>query len=213
MNPSLAFSTLHYDSSPGDRPAMGWNFLKWTVHLYIPLSIWLGYLYAGRFFKKVWRPEKLEDIAILALLPLCFMDYYKFRYSVLVKLIGIGVCAYAIYQQRYRARFLTEVLPWLLAALVTIQMLFFAPYSRSFLLPAIPPLVLLIAQRMKGKAFWVACALITFIPMFNYFEVRGTAPYLRVSSRGYYRALIEQVSADYNDYGLQSSTYMLFSFP
>ena len=85
--------------------------------------------------------------------------------------------------------------------LVTIPMLL-TPYSRSYFLLALPSALFLLGLKFKSHWFWLAMLLVSYIPMFYYFEVRIRPPFFELRTHGYYRSHLEGRTNEYNDGGM-----------
>lgn len=213
----MSFKTMgtyvqHYGTNPLDRPAIGALLARDSVLFYIPVYGFLLWGYLRRFLKKDFRFFSFGDVWLLSLLPLCVMDFNKFGYRYIfygATLISI----FCLVKKLNEENSLDLICYWIMAGSVFF-LAFRNPYSRSFFLFAIPPLLLVMAQKFKSKQFWVSVLVISFLPMFYYFQVRGKPPFFTLFPRGFYSAHImaqdhARHNNEYNDGGLSVLTPIL----
>lgn len=201
MNLREMFATQHYGIPPHDRPAIGWVLARDTIQFYLPVAFALGLAYARRWQKGVFSFVAQCDIWLLALLPFCAMDYKRFGYRYFffaVSLFFLGRLLWRVKEGNNK-----DLLAYWIMAAGIFYVAFSAPYSRSFFLFALPPLILLMAHRFKDWRFWLTTLLLTYLPMFFCFELRGKPPFLTVYSHGFYVSHIKGKGSEYNDTGMR----------
>lgn len=209
-----ALTTENYGSVLSYRPIVGWALIRQTVLIHLPLLVWLLGVYSARLWKKQTTLAHFADPLIGLIVIWGFILFNEFHFDMIVGLTMFATFWTAAHHQDKQTRelFFSSILPLSLAVLVVTALMLTSPYSRSFFLLALPPLLLLVGHRVSSRYFWFATVIIGFVPMFHYFQIGAHYPKILVFEHGFYDALIKQHAREYNDTGIYN-TPAIFVYP
>lgn len=191
MDASKAFVSSNYGTAFWERPVMGWFLLRNTLHFWIP---WAGFSFWGFCREKIQKKNPFASPYFIGLaLSLCFLLP-----------IWLATLVAAIFLVDLLFRFLpkalkiaqTENFALFVTSLGLVLVLFLAPYSKSYLLPALPLVVLLALHLTQNPYFWIANLSLTILPLFFHFKPESEG--LRIWGHGYYHSLRHQLVDEFN---------------
>ena len=182
----------HYGTDPVERPKIGWWLARITILWWLPAFLFYSF-YVGREFVKNKKVQSFDFIIGLFLMLCLVPEIPGLKYIFYISFF-LWFFKNAKKQKKY---FLYAALA--LSIFITMRTIMAAPYSRSYLLFSLIPILILLIVRFRNLTFWIAMFILTFMPMFYYFHI--TIRQFFYADRGYYQAITKQNINDYNDTG------------
>jgi len=217
MDVGALFTTNHYGTSPASRPAIGWLMARDTFLYLIPMVVILGGAYGLRFLRRDFRLILRADIWLILFFPFMLMDYKNYTiYRIFLILVALTLLIPFVKKmiQDKTDKNRIDFICYAVMALMVFFAAFRAPYSRSYFLLALPPLILVLSYRFKSLYFWLMVVVVSYMPMFNYFDFRAKPPFVRVFPDGFYSAHLEENrEQDYHSFGFTYSGKEIWKFP
>lgn len=204
MDPTVMFKTNNYGTVFKQRLGIGW-FLTWTTILWwIPFGFYLIIQYVTRLVK--YRKLTLIEIADIPVL-LIFLACLKPRFIltlVIVVIVFVSLIVIILYYLQAKGNAnrefqFSKALLIVLSVPCSIIFIMLCPFSRSFLLFALIPILYSMSLRCRSVIVWVFIAIFSYVSMFHYVQVTGKK--IMIHDFGYYEAFLKQKNNHFNDYG------------
>lgn len=200
-----AISMPHHEIPFQERPGVGWDLIRFTFLWWVPGTLFVGVDLFRRLILKKGDPKiQIVDLFLVIFCVLGFFNIYSLK-SIFLLMLVVAFFYWALESLRKRglwdfvgSKVFTHST---IVGFVTLQ-IFLSPYSRSYFLLALPSATLLLALRFKSIQFWLSMLLVSYLPMFYYFEIRVLPPFVQIRSHGYYRSHLEGRTSEYNDGGM-----------
>ncbi|OFZ82627.1 MAG: hypothetical protein A2583_07995 [Bdellovibrionales bacterium RIFOXYD1_FULL_53_11] len=213
------FQVLYGQTDLWKRLAIG-NFLlratiNWRVILIFLLVVNFAFVLFKIFLRKKsqWLDQLLNLKSVLIFDMLFFLAVRQALpplepYHLLLWLPLIAYGTYYLFRNIHDlarvGRFITNTLV-VVSAVVSLYFCFLAPYSRSyFLFPLIPILYIMLIRfsdlfPRRAVAIWLVIAVFSFLPNIRNFQLSFSE--LVVNKHGFYKALVNKEISNFNDHG------------
>jgi hypothetical protein len=195
------FDTPAYGTSPIQRVLIGIYMMRTVLLFWILFAVALvvGYsrlwIRGRRKILHAWDPALVLWVLISVVIVKRITPL-----TVALLLFGFFLAAWTVrLVWRETDRTTYQLLPHIFVVLLTMAMVCLAPFSRSFFLPMLPSLMILLAHRFPKKSFWVAALVLSYAPMFYYFNLDLSKPNGSIYRDGFYACLLDPQRTRWND--------------
>lgn len=201
MDPTLMFKTNNYGTVFNQRLEVGWFLTRSTILWWLPFGFYLIIQYVTRLVKyRKLRLIEMVDVPILLIFLACLKP--RFLLTLVIVLVSLIVIILYYFQAKGNAdrefQF-SKALLIVLSVPFSIIFIMLCPFSRSFLLFALIPLLYSMSLRCRSVIVWIFIAIFSYVSMFHYVQVTGKK--IMIHDFGYYEAFLKQKNNHFNDYG------------